>query len=501
MRELHSEYALQTLKARSRNQALLFLALFSSLAPAYAQTRSAVSADPQASVSQLLHRLKTDPQGLNEDQVAETVLRESPDLKARREQVLAAAAAADQARIAFIPKLTTSGTVGIASRIQTGELGNLVAAPGAPAGPLAPGTPLVNAPISFPLSPGHRYALQASLNVPLSDYLLRTRQALSGARKNEDSAEVNRQASTLNTAVEARVLFYNWVRAQLQTLVAEQTLRQSEDHLHDVRNAFDAEQASRADVLSSESQRARSELLLERAKDLAEFAEQQLRIAMHDAAGSPYQVGQNVLTTDPIFPHAEDLASLQREGVQARLEPRALERTSDALKEQAKVANAGLFPRLDGIANVLYANPNTSIFPLRDTFTTTWLVGLQATWEITGIADAAAARRGFEARAAETEARRSATEDAIRTEIAQSWQAVEDARAAARWSALSLVSSEEAYRVRRELFQNGRASNVELTDAETDLTASRFSVVDAEIDLRIAAIRLAHATGRDVRGR
>src|SRR5258707_6063862 len=240
MRELHSEYVL--------NQAFLFLALFSSLAPAYAKTRSAVSADPQASVSQLLHRLKTDPQGLNEDQVAEPVLRESPDLKARREQVLAAAAAADQARIAFIPKLTTSGTVGIASRIQTGELGNLVAAPGAPAGPLAPGTPLVNAPISFPLSPGHRYALQASLNVPLSDYLLRTRQALSGARKNEDSAEVNRQAPTLNTAVQARGRFFNWVPAQLQTLVAEQTLRQSEGHLHDVPNPFDPEQASRADL-------------------------------------------------------------------------------------------------------------------------------------------------------------------------------------------------------------------------------------------------------------
>src|SRR5258707_280581 len=371
MRELHSEYVL--------NQAFLLVALFVPLAAAHAQTRSAVSADPQASVLQLLHRLKTDPQGLNEDRVAETVLRESPDLKARREQVVAAAAAVDQARIAFIPKLTTSGTVGIASRIQTGELGNLVAAPGAPVGPLAPGTQLVNTPISFPVSPGHRYALQASLNVPLSDYLLRTRQALSGARKNEDSAEVTRQASTLNTAVEARVLFYNWVRAQLQTLVAEQTLRQSEDHLQDVRNAFDAEQASRADVLSSESQRARSELLLERAKDLAEFAEQQLRIAMHDAAGSPYRVGQNVLTTDPTFPRADELASLQREGIQARLEPRALEGISDSLKEQAKVANAGLFPRLDRIATVLYVNPNTSICTLRDTFTSTWPVGRYAT--------------------------------------------------------------------------------------------------------------------------
>src|SRR5262249_14697699 len=173
---------------------------------------------------------------------------------------------------------------------------------------------------------------------------------------------------------------------------------------------------------------------------------------------------------------------------------------SEGFNDEARVANAGIFPRLDGIASVLYGNPNTNIFPLRDGFTTTWLVGLQASWEINGIPDAIAARRGCEARAAEAQARRQAAEDAVRTDVTQSWQALQDARAASKWSALSLASAEEAYRVRRELFQNGRASNVELTDAETDLTNSRFSVVDAEIDLRIAAVRLTHATGRDLPG-
>jgi outer membrane protein TolC len=343
--------------------------------------------------------------------------------------------------------------------------------------------------------------LQASLSVPLSDYLLRTRQALSSAQQNQASAEVNQRAAALGAAADARVLFYNWVRARLQTVVAEQTLRQTEDHLHDVRNAFQAGQASRADVLSSESQHARSELLLERAKDLASFAEQQLRIAMHDRATEPYRVGEGALTLEPAAGRDDVLASLQSEGVQARLEPRALERTSGSLREQAKAVQAGMFPRLDGIANVLYANPNTNVIPLRDAFITTWLVGLQATWEINGIADAAAAKRGLEARAAEADARSRAIEDAIRTEVAQSWQALQDARAAVQWSARSLASAEEAYRVRRELFQNGRASNVELTDAETDLTSARFSAVDAEIDLRIAAIRLGHAAGRDIVGR
>ena len=221
---------------------------------------------------------------------------------------------------------------------------------------------------------------------------------------------------------------------------------------------------------------------------------------MHDASGAPYAVGESVFTVDAAPPKGQVLEALQSEAVQARLEPRALQQSSDALKEQAKVASAGVFPRLDGVASVLYANPNTNIVPLRDGFKTTWLVGLQATWEVNGLGDAAAARRGFEARAAETEARRAATEDAIRTEVSQFWQALQDARAAVQSTARSLVASEEAYRVRRELFQNGRASNVELEDAETDLTSSRFGVVDAQIDLRVASLRLAHATGRDVLG-
>jgi len=458
--------------------------------------RAQVAVEPPPTL-RLLQSLETHPGGLTPDQVAEKVLRASPDLKARSEEVIAAAAAVDQARVSFIPKLTVGGTLGVASSISSTNLGNLVVAPDSPPGPLAPGSALVNTPITLSPAPTQRYALQATLSIPLSDYLLRTRQALSGAQDSEASSKVNHQAAALSAAVEARVLFYNWVRARLQLKVAEQTLRQSQDHLRDVGNSFAAGQSSKADVFSSESQEARSELLLEKARNLAAFSEQQLRIAMHDASGAPYEVGEQVLADGSGPAPREDLSSLQSEAVQLRLEPRALERSSDSLKEQAKVANAGLFPRFDGIGSVVYANPNTNILPLRDGFATTWLVGLQATWEINGIPDAAAARRGLEARASVADARRVATEDAIRTEVAQLWQALHDARAAVQSSAKSLAASEEAYRVRRELFQNARASNVELTDAETDLTSSRFSVVDAQIDLRIASLRLAHATGRD----
>ena len=57
-------------------------------------------------------------------------------------------------------------------------------------------------------------------------------------------------------------------------------------------------------------------------------------------------------------------------------------------------------------------------------------------------------------------------------------------------------SAETAYRVRKDQYLAGRATNVELTDAETELTRSRIEYIDALIDARIAAVRLEYALGR-----
>ena len=59
-----------------------------------------------------------------------------------------------------------------------------------------------------------------------------------------------------------------------------------------------------------------------------------------------------------------------------------------------------------------------------------------------------------------------------------------------------MVSAEAAYRVRRDQYRAGRAKNVELTDAETELTRARIDYIDALIDARIAKVRMDYALGR-----
>jgi outer membrane protein TolC len=79
-------------------------------------------------------------------------------------------------------------------------------------------------------------------------------------------------------------------------------------------------------------------------------------------------------------------------------------------------------------------------------------------------------------------------------------EALRAADVAVESSARGLISAEESYRQRSELYRNGRATSVELTDAETALTQARLDAIDALIDRRAARARLLQAAGEPVEG-
>ena len=123
---------------------------------------------------------------------------------------------------------------------------------------------------------------------------------------------------------------------------------------------------------------------------------------------------------------------------------------------------------------------------------------MQLSYSPNDIALAGASSRNLTARAASVTAQKQALEDGIRVEVTQARNALREAQAAVESTTQGLAASEESYRVRRSLFRNGRATAVELTDAETDLTRSRLEAINARVDVQIALVRLEHAVGRDV---
>src|SRR5262245_52519840 len=84
--------------------------------------------------------------GLTSNDAARRAQRSSPEVEARRAEVLQTAASVDEALIRYAPTLRASARYARLSNESGGDTGSIVVAPGAPPGPLAPGTPLVNAP-------------------------------------------------------------------------------------------------------------------------------------------------------------------------------------------------------------------------------------------------------------------------------------------------------------------------------------------------------------------
>jgi len=440
--------------------------------------------------------------GLTADEVARRAREVSPELRARAEERAAADEAVAQARDAFIPHLTGTARYTRVSNLTLPSLGNLVIAPpdaqpGAPADPAR----LVVYPLRFPVILD-QYLGQATLQVPLSDYFLRLPQAHAAATANARASALTEEAARLRVASDARASYYAWVRARLATGIARQGLDQAHAHLGDVNQAAGAGAASRADVLRVESQVAAAELLLARAQSLAAVTEQQLRTAMHDSSHQRYEIGENVEAppsdTIAFAPGDAALDGLRTEAATRRLEPQALLEGAGASRAQGTVALSAGLPRVDAVGDAIYANPNPRIFPQDAVYRGSWDASVQLSWAITDLPGATAARRAAHARASALEAEREQLLDAIGLEVTQAAEALSEARVAIESTRRGVGSAEESYRVRRVLFQNGRATSVELTDAETELTRARLDLANAQIDLRLANVRLVHALGRDV---
>jgi outer membrane protein TolC len=441
--------------------------------------------------------------GLTGDEVARRAAATSVDAAVKARAADAAEAREDGAQAGYWPRLTGVARYTRLSALPPAELADpRIAIVGRVGGPGPVTTADALEAFTFPalIVPVNQYLTQATLTVPLSDYVLRVSQNLAAASHSARAARIEEQAARVGTAAEARVAYYQWIRAQAQLLIAARALAQASDHQEDARHLFEGGLATRADVLRADAQAKAADVVVVRAQNLVALAEERLRVLMHDPGRAPYRIGEDILTPAP-FDQNEALAALFEEALAKRLELRALVENAGAVRALGQAARAGAWPRFELFGDAVHANPNPRVFPAQQRFDTTWDVGAQLVWTPTDLPGTRATQRERDAQEAEVRAQREALLDGLRLEVREAWQARREAAATVEKASQELSAAEEGYRVRRDLFQHGRASLVELNDAQTELTHARLTTANAHIDARIAAVRLAHAVGRDADAR
>jgi outer membrane protein TolC len=344
----------------------------------------------------------------------------------------------------------------------------------------------------------NQYTNSASIEVPLSDYLLRTPHQVASAAHGARSARYSERATLLQVEADARVAYFEWVRARLQVVTARQGLALVDESLATTAKQVQAGTASRADLLRLESRRADAELTLRRATDASAFNEDRLRTLIGATDGEPLAVGDDIASVDAralAEVRAAPPASRWRSAAGQRPEIQALREAERSARSDAKAAIADYLPRLSAFGEVAYDNPNARAFPQEDEFSSSWTAGLQLSWDFNAALGAPRTREAAFARAGARRAQAAQQAEQVRADVLAARQAVDQAEVAISVGERGLAAAEESHRVRRALQGAGRATAVEVIDSETELTRARVALVDARIDLHVALVRWRLAVG------
>jgi len=361
------------------------------------------------------------------------------------------------------------------------------------------------APFTIPVGPGvaiqsleNAYLAEAQLVIPLSDYVLRYPRLVDAARLGADAARLNKRSSELSAGEDARLAYYEWVRAKLQVLIAQRQLVQVQRTLDQVRALTEVQRLSRADLLRVESQEAQAEQVVDQLANLAALREEQLRLLIGAPVREPLAIGEDI-RADVAVGEAAQLDQLMTSAARQRLEFQVIDTGIQAKDSQRAAEQANLLPRLSAFGTADYADPNPRVFPQEDKFTFTWQIGAQLTWTLNDALISRTTDHRLRAEANELRADRENLEHGTRIEILAAQQAVAIAQRSLATSQKGLAAAEEGYRVRKELLDAERATAVELVDAETELTRARITALNARVDLRVARAQLDHAIGNDAR--
>jgi outer membrane protein TolC len=414
--------------------------------------------------------------GLTAEQAAGRAAKASPAVKRNAAELDAAIAQAEAAELAQVPQVAVRASYTRLSKVD----------------PIVFGTTSIEIPVNS-------YLANGSISVPLSDYLFRFPKLIKAAHAAEEVARTSQRSSEVRAEQDARLAYYEWIRAKLQVLVAQRRHVQVQAVLKQIRALAEAQRVSKADLMRVESEEAQADQVVNQLARLSALREEQLRIFIGADETEQLAPSEDVRGDVIAKNTTESLDDLLKIATVQRLEFKVLDKGIEAKTLQRESEKSGRLPHLSAFVGADYADPNQRIFPLVDKFNFTWQAGVQVSWTLN---DTLLTNQNLKRLAAETDELRADRETLLRgarIELLAAQQAVTLAQLSLTTSQKGLAAAEEGYRVRRELLNAERATVVELVDAETDLTRARISAINAQVDLRVAMIQLTHALGQDIR--
>lgn len=323
------------------------------------------------------------------------------------------------------------------------------------------------------LSPGTTRTASVGLSQPL-DIFGRVRKAREIARLGERVQRLNVLRSQSEIIYETKTAYYNALRAQGTVNAAQAAVTDAEEQLRLAKAFVAAGTAAQYDVTRAEVTLADRRQTLLTAQDNVGLAGAALNNVLGRSVLTPLQLETLDVTPDPNV----DIAAQTAEALQSRPEILQADLGIRMNEDTEDLRATGNLPNLSFGANYNY-NFTASGF---NTNKGNWNAGINMAWSVW---DSGITRAEVDEARSNTRVSRLQKQQLVRGVTLQVGQAgLRITETANRYGVAgqAVSAAEEALRLARVRYQNGVSTQLEVIDAETQLTQARFNLNNALYD-------------------
>jgi outer membrane protein len=313
------------------------------------------------------------------------------------------------------------------------------------------------------------------------------------ARAEREATGQDLAAARADLRLEITRAFWALVTAREAEAVLARAVGSLDSHVRDLQSRLDQGLIPPNDLLSTEAQRSRQQMLAIQAANARGIAEADLRRLLGLQSLDPIEPAASL---DVAAAGVTDVARLIAEARAQRPERRALEDRLSGARARIDAAASGSIPQIAVNGGYDYARPNPRIFPRVDEWHDSWDGSVNVTWSLWDGGRVNADRAEATATARAAEARVGDFDRQLSFEVQQRLLDVQSSRAEIVAAADGVRAATEARRVVNERFAAGVATATDVLDAETALLQAELDRTRALASARLADARLERAVGK-----
>lgn len=298
------------------------------------------------------------------------------------------------------------------------------------------------------------------------------------------ATQLDLESAAVDVEFQVRQAFFKVLQQQALVTVAQETVQQFEKRFEQVKGFVEVGTRTKYDMTKVQVDLGNAQLNRVRARTALAVNQAVLNNVLGLAEDARFAL-EKPKASDEVNVPLDTWVKQARQNQPRLVAQDARERAAQAAVDSAV---ADLYP---GFQFQAVFSWNGAYSPL----SWSWLVGPVANWLIYGGGRKTERIKELAAGLRQSRAQRAQTEQQIFLELRQGWAQLEDARERLKIVDLTLKQAEENLTLVQGRYEIGRASSVELTDAQTALSNARGERVLAEYDVEIAIAQLKKSAG------